>query len=569
MKKMVKAALAAALVCFSSSLFAAEPVSFLKSTTYDLFEDETVDNLAWGVEDADGLVLGGFNSSNYAFNIGAGAWLGDFWLSIYDTGSFYSDKTKVQDVTNDAVAKDGVNIDYVNSAKTTGKTRNEDDEIDNELYLSFSTGDWGIQSYWLYNNETASGDYGKKTEYTENKALGRSITTETKTNNYNGTNTFGAYFNGIGNDGDLYFNLKQFEVAWDKNSTKREISQTFKQNGATYTDTTTGFNTAKGKGIQSTNTITPRVVGEMGFVLPDLGSLSTKLVLVDDFQMGIHFSKEDQTATIVVEDVNSKATEKVTAKLNDKVYLPWENTLTPQFVFDFDAGERVSVKAKAGLGIKLSGETISRPNTTTTITESTTYNKATKLTTKIYDKKVSYNDPDPIETEFLEKGFTTELTPKTDLAIVYQVKPGKFNLNLGTEWTFGTFTWDTTTRTKAAVKESHYTETTNSAGEKTVTTDSVTYTNKGDDTSTGDAVKESKTTKFTADPASVALNIGATWFINEKVTLDLAYANSFGNLNIFGVYGYVPAQDSTGENGWTNSFGLLSSSIKLQFSIKF
>lgn len=561
MKKMVKAALAAVLVCFSSSLFAAEPESFLKGTTFGLFEDEVVDNLAWGVEDTTGLVLGGFNSSNFNFNIGTGAWLGDFWWSLYDTGRFITDNTtKTESVTNDVVAKDGINTDYTDVDTSSTKNRAAAKNLKNDLFVSFSTGDWGIQSYWKINDTTPAGDYGKKTSTTEDHAAGTSATEEQKIGRYNGTNTFGVNFNGIGaseiGDVDLYFQLNNFELAWTKNTNNTEFSKTYKQNGATYTggsypiwqgSTPVDYNTLKDINKNSTNTFKPSISGEMGLSLPDLGSMTTAFILGEKFTATLEAPKSDRTVNYVEENFNEKITTKITQKSNEKMRFSWENTFTPKFIFDFDVGERLSIKASAGTDITISGNTNNKAYTGTTIQEETTYNKITKLTSKDYYKSVNNWSGG----NQLPKVFTTKLSPETALALVYQVKPEKFNLNLGVNWKAGTYTWTTTKNTKQPVKQTSYGEITDEAGNKTVYTDSVNWVNRGDGTGANDATAETKVTSFVATAAAApVLKLGVTWFITENATLDIAYTNGgFTNLTL-----------------WN---GLMNSNLKLMFSVKF
>ena len=593
MKKLFKAAIAVALVCFSSTLFAAEPISFLKGTTFGLFEDETVDNLAWGVEDADGLVLGGFNSSNYRFNIGAGAWFGSLWWSVYDTGTFFDATKKTQSVTNDVVAKDGVNTDYVNKDSSTKKTGdataghwedkngdgvqdagewvNPNKDLNNELYLSISNGDWGIQSYWKYYewtslslgdeydplNPVVPTEFGKSTESEEDKSLGTSRTKTSKNSPFQGRNVFGANFNGIGaseiGDVDFYVDLKNFQVDWERYANNGSYSETYKQNGSTYTGGTyngSNYNTIKASQKNSQNILKPSVSAEMGLSLPDLGAMSTKFILGETFTASMKFVKQESTVSLVEENFNTKTTRKMTGKGNDKVTFAWANTLTPKFVFDFDVGERLSVKASAGVSIFMRSNTNDENQTVTYIEESSTYDKINKTTTKSYYKNVFL--PSGTVTQ-VEKEFQTQLNPTTALALVYQVKPEKFNLNMGVKWDVGKFTWTTVTKTNTSVKETTYATSTNSAGSKTVTQDEVNYI-KAEGPGKDGGAEETKETSYKADYAAApVLNLGATWFITEKASLDMAYSWGFNNLRIF--------------NGGQG--GLLGSEIKLMFSVKF
>nr|MCR4900304.1 hypothetical protein [Treponema sp.] len=491
MKKMVKAALAAALVCFSSSLFAAEPVSFLKSTTYNLFEDETVDNLAWGVEDADGLVLGGFlpGEGKYNFNIGAGAVLGSMWWSIYDFGSFAADQTTTKSVKLDTIAKDGINTDYTEADTYSQPHRNNANAINNELYVSFAPGDWGIQSYWKIADTSVAGDIGKSKYHTETKATGASSDSVYNETRRNAKNTFGANFKGIGfadlNDADLYFQLNSFEVLWDLAKTAEKSTQESKYAGKAYS-------TTKVKDKQATNKFTPAFEAEMGFNLPDLGSMSTKFVLTEAFKSTFAIqNKKKVTDFVEYAYTNSVATTKTTTKTTVTTKdgdsgnrFTWDNTLTPTFVFDFDVGERLSVKASAGAAINVKNTPGDKNGYKTTVTETTTYNELAKTTTKTYSKSVALANTAYRPT--ITEKVITKVTPSTSLALVYQVKPEKFNLNMGVKWNPSTLTWTSSKTTRQTAKTTSYGYSINEAGTKTVTTDSVTPHTSAEDTAADD-----------------------------------------------------------------------------------
>ena len=157
----------------------------------------------------------------------------------------------------------------------------------------------------------------------------------------------------------------------------------------------------------------------------------------------------------------------------------------------------------------------------------------------------------------LSDEFTTSLDFATALAVVYQVKPEKFNLNFGLAWNAGSLSWKTTTSKNVTTKETSYATTTNEAGEKFVTADSVTYYRR--DAATDDAnnnsAEESKTTvyeaNFTGDPE---ISIGSNWFLNDKVQLDMMYTASFAPtaLKVMGGAG-----------------SLLEQSFAVQLSVKF
>jgi len=558
MKKMVKAALAAALVCFSSSLFAAEPVSFLKETTYTLFEDETVDNLAWGVEDADGLVLGGVDNG---IDLGIGWRTDSLWWSIYDTAWINSEIVTNQTVNNDSVAEDGINTDYVDVTKSTSKN-NGTNTVRNSLYVSFAGDDWGVQSYWKFFNQ-ATGAIGKQTTEDESHTAGTKTATEQKYSRFNGYNTFGANFKGIGlsemNDADLYLQLNMFEVKWANTSSKREYKNSWKQNGVAYSDAHTNDDNYDSYSQKiNNNIITPAFQVEMGFNLPDAGALSTKFVLTDDFEASFGAGKTTTVTTDIVETNFTKTVTKstTTAKSGSGDYrFSFDNTITPQLVFDFDVGERVKVKAMAAAGINTYNTPGRKNGVTTTVTTSETTNKVTHLKSSTYSKTVNESG----YTDFTDK-FNTRIMPFTALAAVYEVKPEKFNLNFGFIWNFGSFEWETETKKNMVSKNTTYSTSTNSAGYKTVTADTVTYTRK--DTAANqanNAVQEYKETTYTAEFYSTPqVSIGSSWFLNDKVQLDMAYMGSF---DVAGIR--ILSDDNT------NPAGLLDSEFKIQLSVKF
>ncbi len=566
MKKMVKAAIAAVLVCFSSSLFAAEPASFLKTTTNGLFEDETVDNLAWGLKDEDvkGLVLGAFDdTATYNFSIGAGAFLGDLWWSVYDTGDFFADIKKTQTVTNDAVAADGVNTDYVDVTSDTYTTRNNANAISNELYISFANDDWGVQSYWKVKDTTAAGNFGKQVETDEEHDIAFNNNTTTRISRYRADNTLGAYFKGIGSygigDSDLYFQLNQFEIDWDSSFYTEKVDYVANQNGVSFY---TGATDKNSKQKENTNRFAPTVAGEMGLSLPDLGGMSTKFILGESFWCKFGF-RDYKTVTTNLEDTMAHKETTVTTTTydykNTEDRFQWKNILKPVFVFDFDVGERVSVKASAGAVVTVNNTPGDKYYTTTKITETTTYDKETKTTTKEYTKNVSVNGSlSPTTITQLTDSITTTAEINTALAVVYQVKPEKFNLNLGVKWNPTKLTWVSTKTTNQTFVTSQYAESTNAAGGKTVTKNQTDYfTRDGAAANDATTAEESKTTDFdVANAGDTELNIGATWFINKKVTLDMAYSAAFDTATGLTVFGLLTP-------------GLLTSTFKIMFSVKF
>ena len=545
MKKLLKVAMAAAMVCLSASLFAAAPQSILKGTTFNLFEDEVVDNFAWGIDDSKGIILGGVNALGN-FSIGTGFYTGDLWFSILDEGYFRANTTTTESTNKDSVAKDGINTDYTDVESSKGNNRNNSNNIWNNLYFSFSNGDWGMQAYWLTNDWTGNGPFGKYSNSTQDHDTKTEVKTEGKIDKYNGSNTFGANFKdvGINTGSDLYFQLNYFQVKW--NSSKNNSEETVKS----YYDGKL-VNTNTTKSVNSSNWFYPSFRGEMGMNMNGAGALSTKFILGEYLWCGFGFDKNESSTTNVADNTNTKTTTKSTNSYTYDNAFRWSNTLTPKFVFDIDAGERLSVKASASIGINLNNGNPSVKNAVSTNTSTTTtYYKNDKTTTKSYSKSTysgagNYTDY-----------FNFSLSPETDLAFVYQVKPQKLNFNFGLSWNNGTLSWETTTIKNHDGKSTYYSEFTNAAGQ-TTKNDSKNDV-KLDTTAKGDDIPESKETVFTSNLANsnTAFNLGISWFVTEKATLDISYNGSlYGpNLRIFG-------------NGSTP--GLLDSQLKLMLAVRF
>lgn len=551
MKKIVKAAFITALVCFASSAFAATPQSFLKETTFNLFEDEVVDNFAWGVEDADGIVLGGFNTFN-DFNIGAGANIGPFWYSIFDQGYFNVADTITETKTSDAGKKGDEAFVDADSSKAHARGNLN---LGNNLYFSLGNGDWGVQAYWsIYDWTGGSNPIGKNTWSTEDHANKTFSNGETNVSKFNGRNIFGANFHefaiNLDNDVDMYFQLNNFNLNWYRNYSKTESKTVTKtDNGNNGYDVSTKTTTS----LSSTNWIYPSVNGEMGFSLPSVGGLSTDFVLVENLWLGFAINKNESSTTTDTDTQFSKSTNTNKTVNTWDAGFRWSNTLTPKFNFDFDVGERLSVKAYAALGIGLNnqdanGNYVSSKNyTTESVSSSSSRNKTANTSTSNYQKSISCNSADN------KDYFTFELVPDTAIALVYQVKPQKLNLNCGFEWNNGSLKWTTTTTTSVDGKSSYYYETVAADGTKTVLSDGKVQTIKADDPdSTGDGKTNKKETVFNASLAwTPTFKLGVTWFINEKASLDIAYQNSFNSLAIMG-------------NG-----SLLESALKLMLSVRF
>ena len=539
MKKTVKAALFAALVCFSSTLFAAQPVSFLNGTTNALFQDETVDNFAWGVEDADGIVLGGFiNGTDPKVKLGFGKYLGSLWFSVYDEGYLNNQFQIKETVKNEVHTQDGVNTDYVDVDYKVEKP--DSFYASNNLYVSFAGDDWGVQTYWLTtrNNPNITGP-NNINETEEDKATGYTYNHVKKTSKVGPwNNTFGAYFNGIGLFDNISFELTQFQVYWGNTYNKTKETWAKKTNGSIFGWDADDNKTEETK--TATHTIMPKVVGKMGIEISDM----TYFELGESFVCTIKPRKNKSKTVTVIEDATYKQT--VTTTTANKYHngFTFTDTVTPKFIFTFEPDEKIAVKASVKADVAFSNgygnDNWTRTTETTTVTE---YKyKPTKTTEN--SKKVELRDDGTLQ--LISKSFTTSITPAVDLGIVYQVKPEKFNLNFGVEWLPSSFSWTISTNKNTTVKVSDYATKTDEAGETIVTKNTVEYKK-------ANATNETRTNTFSfGGNNDVKLQIGASWFMTQKVQMDIAYTNAFTSIKLMGT-----------------DPSLTESALKLMFSVKF
>ena len=553
MKKTIRAALIAAVVCFSSSLFAAEPVSFLKETTFNLFEDSTVDNFAWGLEDANGLVLGGFNSAYYYFNLGVGRYIGSYWYSIYETGYIANDKRTKETVNNDAVAKDGINVDFVDKSKD----KETEDHIDfsNFLCLSFATDTWGLQFDWFIqrNDPDPMGNLNPAKDNNNEHKESHTTTEIVKKHDISTkpedmTNAFSVEFKGIQTDeftsADMFFRLDSVGFGWVLKGTETIETTSTKRNGSIY-----GFNAdenQKEKTRDYQNQYSGAVKGTMGLTMSESEALVSKFELGETFTFTVTPVENTTKTTNVCEDALNEVSYSKTETTSQTTPFLWENTLDPKFIFEFAPEEKLSIKAAAGASIAFGRSAYDSPVTKKTVEKTVTEYKNKRTSTEEYKKTISHVSGTQITDEF-----TTEIKPYAQLGLVYKIKPGKFHLNLGLNCDFSELKWEVTTRTNETIKESTYVTHTNEAGFEEVTQNDVSY-RRADTPAPGDGTAESKETIFSAGGDIAAqLNVGVTWFMTSKVQMDVAYTGEFNSIAIMGA----------------NS--LLQNKLKIMFSVKF
>ena len=258
--------------------------------------------------------------------------------------------------------------------------------------------------------------------------------------------------------------------------------------------------------------------------LADKDVVKTKLIFEDSFWVGFKGDAVSNTYKSVTDNVGKKTTTEIKYTTDPGKYFTISNTLTPKFEFDFDLGDNLSLVAQVAADVDIrnanvAAGTYKRTTTTTTLNKSTGDETVTKTVTT-----------GPLSSNNTEE-FTTSVTPKYSLGLVYQVKPGKMNLNFGVSVDRAPYQWKVTTVTNANINTVTTTENTdalgNKGGSKTV------------NVNTGSGA-ETKTLVYSApNGTSTAFRIGGTWFFTENVKLDAYYGNSFQNLvsggNLFGI----------------------------------
>ncbi|MBO4629442.1 MAG: hypothetical protein J5687_05765 [Treponema sp.] len=536
MKKIMVAV--AALLCGAAMLFA--QTSEVKTTTSGLIEDGAIDNLDFGTDIDDGLTFVQFNGDASYINFGWGKWLADsFWLSIYD--SYFNNNGKLSDkasVDKTYGTKDGINVDFTDTDKTLS-VGNGNWNFNNTFGLGLGFGNFGTQLVWRADwyerqgatiidngwNVTAGTTTNTSVETYDTPTGTKYVAKYDKIQNFERYNTFTVNFDGAGakdlGDVEFYVELKKVYFGW--NNTTRANN---------YTETTTVHGkdtdkvTASVKNID--NTFTPGLAFELGFNLPSGDVVQPKLVIANDFSMGLKAFNKAKTYTDVNDTLATTTTTVYEYSVKPGKYLGIYNTLTPKFVFDFDISEELTLTAQIAADIYVGNVKDGANTYKRTVTETT----LTKATGDKYIDKDVWTNADNTDVNTL----TTRVTPNYALGLVYQIKPGKVNLNFGVNVSRAPYQWVVTTETNSNINDTYTNETTdalgNKNGYKTVTVDQ--------------GGTESKEVAYTTENAwggmygtSTAFRIGATWFFTESVKLDAYYGNSFTNLvsggNNFGI----------------------------------
>ena len=184
----------------------------------------------------------------------------------------------------------------------------------------------------------------------------------------------------------------------------------------------------------------------------------------------------------------------------------------PKLAAEFNVAKPLKLKAQLALPVTL----------TQTINDADKYEKVSQ--TETFNRTYGYSELNKKTTETGREGtaknsdeFITEIAPKLSAGFVYEVTPGKFNVNFGVS-AQPTYTWTTTTLTNANINTVKVEEEKDKDGN--VKTSKEVTVNKGND--------ETKTTALTTS-MNAGINLGATWFFTENVRFDAYILNTFGS----------------------------------------
>lgn len=507
--------------------------SGVKKVTTGLIEDGAIDSLKFGTEDGSGVIFGQYNNADKEVVLGWGNSLSDtLWLSVYDAWKFKTASAKdTATAVNDATADDGINVDYT---ATTRKVEGENStHIVNDLGIGTGINNTlGFQLVWeadylVYKNPAAgaaapnwgtnaiSADNANKRvikEEVNNPGTGVNTKKEwTKFTNNNIDNNFIVNFKGIGVEdiGDIAFFVKLNKVYLNWNSINRtgDYTESTTTNGKTTSETTiTGKNTI--------NKLTPGLNFDLGLNVIDNDVATVKFVYEDDFSMAFQPSTNESTKT-VKNPIASASTETTTTnsyKVEYGKYLEWSNKFEPKLAAEFNVAEPLKLKAQLALPVTL----------TQTIDDADKYEKVSQ--TETFYRTYGYSEFTKTtttgeETTQNSDKFVTTFAPKLSAGFVYEVTPGKFNVNFGAS-AQPTYTWTTTTLTNANINTVAVSETKDNLGNVT--------TSKTVNAGINDNIPETKTTALSTS-CPTEINLGATWFFTENVSFDAYILNTFGS----------------------------------------
>lgn len=523
---IVAAAFCVALVTAQSSA--------VNNVTTGLIEDGAIDSFKFGTEDGSGVIFGQYNNADKQVVLGWGNLLSDIlWLSVYDAWNFKdAAATETSTAKNESTADDGINVD---STKTTRKVEGRSyNQIFNTLGIGAGINNTlGFQLVWeadytMYKNPAtgAALNWGTAAIPNYSDANNRVIKEEindpdngvntkkewTKFANNDIKNKFTVNFKGVGIEdlGDIAFFAKLNNVSFDWESTNRtgDYTESETTNGKTTSETTiTGKNTI--------NTLKPGLNFDLGLNVIDNDIATVKFVYEDDFSMSFKPRTNESTKTVKTPRIAKEITTTNSYKVEYGKYLKWSNKFEPKLAAEFNVAKPLKLKAQLALPVTL----------TQTINDADKYEKVSQ--TETFNRTYGYSELNKKTTETGREGiaensdeFITEIAPKLSAGFVYEVTPGKFNVNFGVS-AQPTYTWTTTTLTNANINTVKVEEEKDKDGN--VKTSKEVTVNKGND--------ETKTTALTTS-MNAGINLGATWFFTENVSFDAYILTSF-NENLF------------------------------------
>lgn len=524
--------LACAVFC-AAIVTAQTPKSEVSEATYGLVEDGAIDSLAFGNEDGNGIVFGKYDNNDGKVELGWGNALSDtLWLSFYDGFTIYGNTRESESVTKVYGVNDGVNVDYVDERPRVQKADNSAG-VGTSMWFNnvFAAGvainnTFGVQAVWDANwsnwNKAATitagnsimsaGDNGTDTLSSEEKfsATGKKVSKSyDNVENFSRANKITFNFKGAGIEdlGDIAFYAKLNKVYTNLDFSKRANDYSEK---TSVFGTTTESITANG--IKQATTIRPGLEIETGFNLPEWGVVKPSLAFVEDFNIGFVITENHTSYSTVTQDNTQKNTVTTDFEYTPGKTVDWKNTFTPKFKLDFDVLDQLTLKAEVSAAVAVA-QNNKEAGTWKTTETSTTYNKTYGATSKKVETTEGGDRQNVNE-------FKTTVTPKIDLGLVYQLIPGKTNLNFGIEVAPGSYSWTTTETTNSNINTITTTKTTDEYG-VTGTSKNVQIANNG---------TETKETTFVNYGTAANFRLGATWFFTENVKLDVTYGSSFGDV---------------------------------------
>lgn len=510
---IVAAAFCVALVTAQSSA--------VNNVTTGLIGDGAIDSFKFGTEDGSGVIFGQYNHDGRPDHLDEQVFLGwgnllsdTLWLSVYDAWNFKNaSATETATAKNEPTADDGINVDFT---KTTRKVEGMNSNcIVNTLGIGAGINNTlGFQLVWDADYEVIKNPLTK--EEINDPGTGNNTKNEwTKFANNKIKNNFTVNFKGVGieNLGDIAFFAKLNKVyfKWESTNLTGDYTASITTNGKTTSETTFTRKDTK-------NTLTPGLIFDLGLNVIDNDIATVKFVYEDDFSMSFKPSTYESTNTLKTLETATETTTTSSDKVEYGKYLQWSNKFEPKLAAEFNVAKPLKLKAQLALPVTLT-QTIDEVGKYESTTQKETFNRTNGYSYPSSPKTTITGKYQNSDGETQNKTvFETKIAPKLSAGFVYEVTPGKFNVNFGVS-AQPKYTWTTTTKTNANINTVTVTETKDDLGNVT-TSKKVTVNNIGDD--------ETKKTELKTD-MDTEINLGATWFFTENVSFDAYILSSFGN----------------------------------------